>query len=274
MRRWTHAARLALIATVLGSLPALPRAQIAPDAHPPGADKSRRTRALELGARALQTHAPVGTLNIYLNGFHPMKDDPGHQVEAHHFCHQVNEDFAQCVLFDSAERTANLTGIEYIISEKLFLRLPEAERRYWHPHNGEILSGQLIAPGIPRAAEKALMRDKVNSYGKTWHVWHTGAFGMPGDALPLGEPRLAWSFNRDGEIIPGLLLQRDQRLRLQSTERRRERADLQQIARPQEGVDALLGAFPRDIGPIPGVVDARAVAPSGQPVPAAASAPR
>ena len=67
---------------------------------------------------------------------------------------------------------------------------------------------------------------------------------------------------------------RDQRLRLQSTERRRERADLQQIARPQEGVDALLGAFPRDIGPIPGVVDARAVAPSGQPVPAAASAPR
>ena len=54
------------------------------------------------------------------------------------------------------------------------------------------------------AAEKALMRDKVNSYGKTWHVWHTGAFGIPGDALPMGEPRLAWSFNRDGEIIPGL----------------------------------------------------------------------
>lgn len=269
-----RAARLAVIATVLGSSGSLPLAQIAPDAHPPGADKSRRTRALELGARALQTHAPVGTLNIYLNGFHPMKDDPGHQVEAHHFCHQLNEDFAQCVLFDSAERTANLTGIEYIISEKLFLRLPEGERRYWHPHNGEILSGQLIAPGIPRAAEKALMRDKVNSYGKTWHVWHTGAFGVPGDALPLGEPRLAWSFNRDGEIVPGLLLQRDQRLRLQSTERRRERADLQQIARPQEGVDALLGAFPRETGPIPGVVDARAVAPSGQPAPAAASAPQ
>lgn len=250
------------------------QAQITADAQPPGADKTRRTRALELGAKALQTHAPVGALDIYLNGFHPMKDDPAHQVEAHHFCRQVNEDFAQCALFDSAARTANLTGIEYIISEKLFLRLPEGERRYWHPHNGEILSGQLIAPGIPRAAEKALMRDKVNSYGKTWHVWHTGAFGIPGDALPMGEPRLAWSFNRDGEIIPGLLLQRDQRLRQQSVERRRERADLQQLAKPQEGVDALLGAFPRDTGPIPGVVDSRAVAPSGQPVPDAASAPR
>lgn len=245
-----------------------------PEDTPPGAPKTGTTRALETGARLLQQSSPLAPMDIHLVGFHPLKDDPQHQMEAHHFCRQVNEDFAQCALFDSAARTANLTGIEYIISEKLFLRLPEGERRYWHPHNGEILSGQLIAPGIPRAAEKALMRDKVNSYGKTWHVWHTGAFGIPGDALPMGEPRLAWSFNRDGEIIPGLLLQRDQRLRQQSVERWRERADLQQLAKPQEGVDALLGAFPRDTGPIPGVVDSRAVAPSGQPVPDAASAPR
>ena len=150
-------------------------AQITADAQPPGADKTRRTRALELGAKALQTHAPVGALDIYLNGFHPMKDDPAHQVEAHHFCRQVNEDFAQCALFDSAARTANLTGIEYIISEKLFLRLPEGERRYWHPHNGEILSGQLIAPGIPRAAEKALMRDITEAVVKNFNVGR--AFG-------------------------------------------------------------------------------------------------
>jgi hypothetical protein len=85
-------------------------------------------------------------MDIYPVGFHPMKDGPAHQMEAHHFCHQVNEDFAQCVLFDGSTAQARLNGFEYIISEKLFASLREAERKYWHPHNGEILSGQPVAP--------------------------------------------------------------------------------------------------------------------------------
>jgi hypothetical protein len=27
-------------------------------------------------------------------------------------------------------------------------------KKYWHPHNGEILSGQLVGPNIPIVAEK------------------------------------------------------------------------------------------------------------------------
>jgi hypothetical protein len=77
---------------------------------------------------------------------------------------------------------ANLNGIEYIISEQLFETLTQEERQYWHPHNGEILSGQLVAPGISASAEKELMKGKMNSYGKTWHVWATDR----GDKLPLG----------------------------------------------------------------------------------------
>ena len=31
------------------------------------------------------------------------------------------------------------------------------------------------------------MKGKMNSYGKTWHVWNTGFYkGKPGDMLPLG----------------------------------------------------------------------------------------
>jgi len=52
------------------------------------------------------------------DSFHPMKQEPAHQMEAHHFCKQVNEDFAQCVLFDGNTSAANMTGVEYIISEK------------------------------------------------------------------------------------------------------------------------------------------------------------
>lgn len=101
------------------------------------------------------------------------------------------------------------------------------------------------------------MRQKINSYGKTWHFWNTGANGRGGDALPLGGPMLAWSFNRDGELDPALLKRRDADLTMRSDERRRQRTDLLPRARPQDGVDALKNAFPGS-APIPGVVDSQA----------------
>jgi hypothetical protein len=200
-------------------------------------------------------------LDVYLVGFHPMKDDPEHQFEAHHFCQQVNEDFAQCALYDGNTAEANLNGIEYIISERLFESLPEEEKQYWHPHNGEILSGQLVAPGLPEIADKELMRSKMNSYGKTWHTWDTGHGSEDGDVMPLGEPALAWSFNRFGEDAPGLVESRDGRMGISTEERRRQREDLLELAHPQEGVDVLDGAFQRPTEPIPGVVD-KSAAPS------------
>lgn len=221
----------------------------------PGQPESVRTSVLETGAAAMQRDAPADALEIYLVGFHPLKDDPEHQFEAHHFCRQVNEDFAQCALFDGNTAEANLNGIEYIISERLFESLPEEEKPYWHPHNGEILSGQLVAPGLPEIAEKELMRSKMNSYGKTWHTWNTGHGAEGGDAMPLGEPALAWSLNRFGEAAPGLVESRDERMGISTEERRRQRQDLVDMAHPQEGVDALEGQFPGPTEPIPGVVD-------------------
>jgi hypothetical protein len=232
-------------------------APCAQQARPAGAPKAGDTRALEAGAKILQGNAPLAGFDVYLNGFHPMKDHPDMQVEAHHFCHQVNEDLAQCALFDGNARTANLNGIEYIISEKLYGTLPPDERQYWHPHNGEILSGQLIAPGLPEAAEHALMKKKMNSYGKTWHVWNTGANGKAGDALPLGPAMLAWSFGRDGELLPNMLEERDTRMKVHTGDRRKARADLKPLAHPQGGVDALKGKFSRPTQDIPGVVDSQ-----------------
>lgn len=233
------------------------RADTAPDTA--GEPKSARTKLLEAGARLLQGTAPLKGFDIYLVGFHPMKDHPEKQMEAHHYCHQVNEDFAQCALFDGNTKDARLNGIEYIISEKLFATLPHEEKKYWHPHNGEILSGQLVAPSIPAPAEKALMRDKMNSYGKTWHVWNTGFHESgAGEVLPLGDPMLGWSFNRDGEANPGLVEGRDRKMNLNSAKIRKERADLQEFAHPQSGVDDLKGKFNRPTRDIPGVTDKKA----------------
>jgi len=248
---------LALAALVAAAAVPASAQRSQPDVAPAGAPKAADTRALEAGAKVLQGNAPLAGFDIYLSGFHPMKEHPEMQMEAHHFCRQVNADLAQCALFDGNTRTANLNGIEYIISEKLFATLPAEERQYWHPHNGEILSGQLLAPGLPEAAEHALMKKKMNSYGKTWHMWHTGANGKSGDALPLGAPMLAWSFNRDGEILPSLVDARDTRTKISTGERRKDRADLKPLARPQSGVDALKGQFPRPTQDIPGVVDSQ-----------------
>jgi hypothetical protein len=220
-----------------------------------GQPETTRSRVLEAGATALQTDAPPDGLDIHLVGFHPLKDDPEHQIEAHHFCRQVNEELMQCALFDGNTAAANLTGIEYIVSERLFAGLPAEEQRYWHPHNGEILSGQLVAPGLPVVAEKAMLRTKMISYGKTWHTWDTSHGGGPGDALPLGEPALAWSFSRFGELRPDLQEARDRRLGIDTDAKRQERQDLVPLAHPQAGVDALNGRFPRPTQPIPGVVD-------------------
>lgn len=226
----------------------------APSVQPPGEDKTAKTRTLEAGAVVLQTDSPVDAMDVYLNGFHAMKNDPAHQMEAHHFCRQVNEDFAQCVIFDGSTQEANLTGVEYIISAKLFETLAVEERKYWHPHNYEILSGTLVAPGLPAVAEKELFKGKMNSYGKTWHFWSTEG-RTAASKLPMGDPMLAWSFNRDGEAAPGLVERRDQRLGISAAQKRRERQELVNSARPQEGVDALKGRFKRDTSPVPGVVD-------------------
>jgi hypothetical protein len=82
-------------------------------------------------------------------------------------------------------------------------------------------------------AEKSLMKSKLNSCGKTWHVWDTGSLGQSGDQLPLGPSMLAWSFNRNGEAMPGLVEQRDRRMGIDSQAKRADRSDLTGLARPQ-----------------------------------------
>ena len=208
----------------------------------PGAEQSIQSQALEAGAAAVQQRAPVDAIDIHLSGFHPLKDDPNHQIDAAHFCNQLSEDFAQCVLFDGEGSEARMSGIEYIISGQLYATLSPVEREYWHPHNYEILSGQLVAPGLPAAAEKRLMQAKMNSYGKTWHTW----MADPADPaqMPVGEARLAWSFNHDGEARPELIAERDRRLGIDTAATRARRTDLAPLVQPQAGADALRGQFP------------------------------
>ena len=188
----------------------------------PGADKSARTTTLEAGAAALQRMPPIGAINAYLDGFHFYSGRMQQQMEAHHYCAILNEDLIQCAIYDGNAQDAKLMGVEYIVSERLFTDLPAAEKSLWHSHVHEVKSGQLIAPGIPQAAEHALMEKLIHTYGKTWHTWHTDS----GDRLPLGVPQLMMGFTADGQSDPSLVRSRDERFGIDSDAKRADRADI------------------------------------------------
>jgi hypothetical protein len=232
---------------------------------PGGEPRSPTTAALESGAAALQAKAPVDAISMYLVGFHPAKGDPSMQMESHHYCNQVTEDFAQCVLFDGNTADARLHGVEFIISAARYDTLPAEERAYWHPHNYEILSGQLRMPGLPAAAERQALVRKIDSYGKTWHFWRAGVHGARADALPIGPPHLAWSFNRDGEADAAMVRARDERMGFDTAGERNARSGWAASAHPQSGVSAMAAHFPRAGGAPAGVAD--------RPEPAASAVP-
>lgn len=188
----------------------------------PGAEESAKTTVLEAGAAALQTQPPIGAINAYLDGFHFYNGHMKGQMEAHHYCSILNEEVIQCVIYDGNVKDAKIMGIEYIVSDKLFAGLPAAEKVLWHSHVHEVKSGQLVAPGIPEVAEHALMEKLIHTYGKTWHTWHTDL----DKKLPLGVPQLMMGFTADGQGDPAMVKARDERLGIDSEEKKRNRADI------------------------------------------------
>lgn len=198
-----------------------------------GEEAKPLTRSLETGAAALQAKAPIEAINTYLDGFHFYSGHPQGQMEAHHYCAILGEEMFQCLIYDGNVKEAKLMGVEYIVSERLFIALPAQEKALWHSHVHEVKSGQLIAPGIPEIAERELMKKLVGTYGKTWHTWHTDLQ----KELPLGVPQLMMGFTADGQADTQMVEARDQRFGVRSTDKRLDRAGIL-APRVADGADA------------------------------------
>ncbi|CAF0830878.1 unnamed protein product [Rotaria sp. Silwood1] len=155
------------------------------------------------------------------------------QLVAHHYCSHINQDVRQCVIYDSDRADARLIGVEYIISEKLFNELPAEEKKLWHSHVYEVKSGALIAPGVPDIAEKEVMKELINTYGKTFHTWQIDR----GDPIPLGVPQLMMAFVKDGQINEDLIHQRDEYYKLSTEGKKRQREDIK-APNDTQGADA------------------------------------
>ena len=188
----------------------------------PGAPLSGRSHVLDSAADALQSKPPIDAMSAFLNGFHFYADDMGRQVEANHFCTHLSEDFHQCVIYDSDRLDAKLIGIEYIVSERIFRTLPDEEKRLWHSHDYEVMSGELIAPGVPEAAGHAFMQTLVTTYGKTWHTWQVDRYAD----FPTGIPQLMMGFVEDHQLDPQRLADRDRRFGVSTQALRTDRTDI------------------------------------------------
>jgi hypothetical protein len=187
-----------------------------------GESKTTKDQILNTGADVLQSKSPLKAFNTYLNGFHFYNGNIKGQMEAHHFVSQLSSDVYQAIIFDGNTPDAKIMGVEYIITERLFQQLTKEEKSLWHSHVYEIKSGELIAPGLPRAAEHELMEKLVSTYGKTIHTWHTDQ----NRTLPVGSPMLMMGFTADGQLDGRLLADRDKRLKVETGKRKENRADI------------------------------------------------
>jgi hypothetical protein len=211
---WGVAAGLAATVGALLGRRAIAQAKV-------GHGHTLKHRALDFAASIMQQKYPLDAMSTFLNGFHFYADDMGRQIEAHHFCIHLRHDMHQCVIFDSNKAGARLIGIEYIISEDRFRQLPDEERRLWHSHHYEVKSGELVAPGIPEAAEHAYFADLVSTYGKTFHTWQ-----IDRDDFPYGIPQLMMGFTEDGQINEAIVADRDRRFGIDWKRKRENRADI------------------------------------------------
>jgi hypothetical protein len=169
-----------------------------------GASESSAAEHGEKDKGAARYFAPTQGLHAHFCGIHIAKQNAKIQIVTQHFCGSLNEEMHQCLLFESCEKNAKLLGVEYIIADRLYRGLPEEEKKYWHPHTYEVLSGGLVSPGMEPQAEKQFMKALLTTWGKTWQTWPD-----PKTPLPIGEPLLMWGVTADGQLDETVVARRD-----------------------------------------------------------------
>ena len=164
--------------------------------------------------------APVESLHAHFCGIHIAKSNPKFQIVAQHYCAPLGDEMHQCLLFDSCDKGARLLGVEYIISDRMYRELPDAEKMYWHPHTYEVLAGGLVAPSMSPEDEMKFMRTILTTWGKTWHTWPD-----PKTPVPLGEPLLMWALTADGQEDRAVFAARDKQFGISTAKVRAARGE-------------------------------------------------
>ncbi|KAI5064691.1 hypothetical protein GOP47_0019386 [Adiantum capillus-veneris] len=182
------------------------------------------TATVEKGAKLLQSLTPVKQFQQHVCTWAMYSHDMNRKIETHHYAARLNEDLLQCAVFDSDQDDARLIGVEYIISDRLFLALPEEEQKLWHSHLYEIEQGLWVNPGVPEVMQKMELKKLAKTYGKFWCTWQVDR----GDKIPMGPPALMMSPQEvpPGQIPEEMVHNRDAKYNITSMQLAQNRADI------------------------------------------------
>lgn len=171
---------------------------------------------------------PLANHHLHFCGIHVAKKDPKLQIVTQHYCGPLGDEMHQCLLYDSPQKGAKLLGVEYIVSDRLYRRLPDEEKKYWHPHTYEVLAGGLIAPAMSVEDETAFMKALLTTWGKSWHTWPD-----PTTPVPMGVPMLMWSLTGDGQQDAETIARRDRQFGVKTARVRQRRVEALGLEVPQ-----------------------------------------
>jgi hypothetical protein len=168
------------------------------------ADAFRSTPVQADDAKPAHPQAPVGAkapiqevmhCPLAFAGVHLLKDLPEHSQVAYHYCKPVNADVSQCVLYDGTGPDAKLIGIEYLVTDALYQKMPAEEKTYWHDHKYEVDAGLLKSLTQTGEDEKKTLAAVRTLWGKVYHTWATGK------TYPSGPPRLFWAVTGEEPFV-------------------------------------------------------------------------
>ncbi|GAB2267192.1 Oil body-associated protein 1A [Dionaea muscipula] len=205
-----------------------------PEVHA-GEPTHSTTSMVETATAAVQKFGPINNIHQHLCAFHYYAHDMTRQVEAQHFCGHQNEDMRQCLIYDGAEPESRLIGVEYIVSEELFLSLPDKEKPMWHSHAFEVKSGVLFMPDVPGPIQRQHLDKLARTYGKTIHFWQLDR----GDNLPLGIPQIMMALTSNGQLHDALAIDCARRFNVNYEKERENRAYMKG---PEHGIHPLANA--------------------------------
>jgi hypothetical protein len=165
---------------------------------------------------------PHAVPHFHFCGIHMAKSNSKLQFITQHYCasHTGGKegDVLQCTLFDGQGANAKLIGVEFLISDAAYRKLPDSEKKLWHAHTYEVLGGGLIAPQMDKKTENEFMKVVMTMWGKAWHTWPD-----PSTPIPMGEPLLIWSLMGDGQVDEKLQAARDKEFAVDSKKLQSER---------------------------------------------------
>jgi Protein of unknown function (DUF1264) len=141
-------------------------------------------------ATGSRTKAPIAEERhcpLSFAGDHLRWNTPGYRRVAYHDRKPLNDHVGQCLIFDGPGPDARLIGVEYLVSDEVYRRMPAEERLYWHAHQCEGDAGPLRSPTQSRSEERAARAEVRTLWAKVYHTWVSG-----GD-YPRGPTRPFWS---------------------------------------------------------------------------------